>query len=354
MVACRLSGSAKQGYGFPRPPKSAVIHATAANCVQQRPYPKSAVSWFARLRPHPFTGESLPCALCGGRESIVVGRRDRWFVPLRNVLCCGCGLVFLDPMPRADEIASYYRDEYCAHYHGDPRPRPKALLRDERGARERMVLLAPLLRKGDRVLDIGAGTGAFVAAANAAGWLAEGVEPNREFAAFGTRHHRVRVHSTLFEDAPLAADSFDLITSSHVFEHLRRPNEAFARVHRLLRPAGHFHILVPDIADPLRTPSARWHFGHAHGFTRQTLAMLAWKTGFELLPESPPTGAHLLLRRLDAPQVDWMRFPGHAQEMRRHFAEHTAWRHFASATPYRRFFERMARFRRERRALRES
>lgn len=312
------------------------------------------MSWLSRFKPYRFTGESLPCVLCGARERSVVGRRDRWFMPLRNVLCGGCGLVFLDPMPSADEIAAYYREEYRAHYHGSREPRPKALLRDERGARERVALLAPLLRKGDRVLDIGAGTGAFVAAANAASWLAEGVEPNRDFAAFAARHYQARIHACLLEEAPLAEGSFDLVTSSHVFEHLRRPDEAFARVHRLLKPGGHFHILVPDIADPRRTPSARWHFGHVHGFTRQTLSMLAWKSGFDLLPESPPTGPQLLLRRLGAPLADWMRHPRHAEDMARYFAEHTAWRHFTSATPYRRFFQRMARLRRERRALRSS
>lgn len=310
------------------------------------------MSWLQRLKPYRFTGESLPCAVCKGLERVVVGKRDRYWMPLRNVLCAHCGLVFLDPMPTADEIAAYYRDEYRQHYHGDSAPRAKALLRDERGARERVALLAPLLRKGERIVDIGAGTGAFVAAAQKAGWSAEGIEPNQGFAAFAAEHYRARIHATLLEDAPIADGSIDLISSSHVFEHLRAPDEAFARVHRWLRPNGVFHILVPDIADPRRTPSARFHFGHVHGFTRETLTMLALRTGFEVLPESPAHGPHLLLRRLDQPVSDWMRFPDHAEQMRQFFAEHTSWRHFTSATPYQRFFARMRRFRRERGQLR--
>jgi hypothetical protein len=71
-----------------------------------------------------------------------------------------------------------------------------------------------------------------------------------------------------------------------------------------------------------------------------------------VLPQSPSEGPHLLLRRLDQPVADWLRHPEHADEMHRFFAEHTSWRHFTSATPYQRFFRRMARFRREKRALR--
>lgn len=282
-----------------------------------------------------------------------MARHDRYWRPLRNVVCTRCGLVFLDPMPTADEIERYYRDEYRQHYHGDCIPRAKALLRDERGARERVALLAPLLRTGNRVLDIGAGTGAFVAAAVQAGWKAEGIEPNLGFAEFARQRYRAHIHATLLEHAPLADASFDLITSSHVFEHLRAPDEAFARAHRLLKSTGSFHISVPDIADPRRSPRARWHFGHAHGFTRETLAMLAWRSGFDLLPESPAQGPNLLLRRLDQPLDDWLRHPSHGAGCE-FFDRHTSLRHFTSGTPYRRFFERMGRFFREARQLRGS
>lgn len=311
------------------------------------------LSWLQRLIPYRFVGESRPCALCGGLDRAVVGTRDRYLMPLRNVLCQGCGLVFLDPMPTEAEIERYYRDEYRQHYHGDSKPRAKSLLRDERGARERVALLAPLLRKGDRVLDIGSGTGAFVAAADAAGWNATGVEPHQGYSAFAREHYQADIHATTLEQAPLQPGSFDLVTSSHVFEHLPEPQQAFALVHRLLSPDGLFHIHVPDISDPRRTPSARWHFGHVHGFTRETLAMLAWRSGFDVLDESPPSGPNLFLRRLDQPVSDWMRYPQHPETMRQFFAEHTAWRHFTSATPYRRFFARMSRFSRERRRLRK-
>lgn len=308
-------------------------------------------SWLSRLRPFRFTGESLPCSLCGGRERSVVGRRDRYLMPLTNVLCTDCGLVFLDPMPTSEEIDRYYREQYREHYHGDSQPRAKALLRDARGAAERVRLLSAFVRPGMRVLDIGAGTGAFVAAANAAGWAAEGIEPHLGFARYANEHLGARVHATTLETAPVEAGSFDLVSSSHVFEHLRDPLAAFRRVHELLRADGIFHVGVPDIADPKRTPSARFHFGHTHGFTRETLTMMALRAGFEPIDGSSENGPVLILRRRDEPVSDWLRFPGHAQVMQAFFRERTALRHFTSATPYLKFFRRMRRFRRERKLL---
>lgn len=309
------------------------------------------MSLLQRLLPYRFTGESLPCALCGSRERQVVATRDRKLKRLRNVLCTHCGLVFLDPMPTSEEISAFYRDEYRERYHGAAQPRPKALLRDERGAAWRAGVLAPHLAGGARVLDVGAGAGAFLAAATRAGWQAEGVEPHRGFAAFAREYYGAQVHACNFEDAPLLPGSYDLVTSSHVFEHLRTPQAACARVHALLKQGGLFHLLVPDISDPKRTPIARWHFGHVHGFTRETLHMLVLRAGFDLHPASPTEGPHLLLRRLPAPAADWMRYPGHAERMQRFFAEHTMARHFFSATPYQRFLKRMRRFRGEAKAL---
>jgi SAM-dependent methyltransferase len=216
-----------------------------------------------------------------------------------------------------------------------------------------VALLSAWLRKGDRVLDIGAGTGAFVAAANAASWNATGIEPHQGFAAFAREHYGAHIHATTLEAAPLPDAHFDLVTSSHVFEHLRNPLDAFRRVHRLLREGGIFHVGVPDIADPRRTPIARFHFGHVHGFTRETLTMMALKAGFEPIPEANTEGPVLLLRRLPAAVADWLCFPDHANQMRRFFAEHTLWRHLTSPVPYQRFMQRMRRFRREKRQLQQ-
>jgi hypothetical protein len=123
---------------------------------------------------------------------------------------------------------------------------------------------------------------------------------------------------------------------------------AFLRVRELLAPAGVFHVLVPDIGDRRRTPIARWHPAHVHGFTRATLTMMALKAGF-VLDEYDDGTPQLLLRNAPVP-TPWFVYPDHARTMRAFFDTHTWWRHLASATPYRKFVRRMMRFARERSA----
>jgi len=46
-------------------------------------------------------------------------------------------------------------------------------------------------------------------------------------------------------DMTFADDSFDLVISSDIFEHVRGPSSAFAEIYRVLRPGGHHIFTVP-------------------------------------------------------------------------------------------------------------
>lgn len=49
-----------------------------------------------------------------------------------------------------------------------------------------------------------------------------------------------------------AAGSFDLVVTSDIFEHVRKPYVGFAEVHRVLRPGGR-HIFSIPVQEPMRT-----------------------------------------------------------------------------------------------------
>ena len=68
---------------------------------------QDVISTFTRMKRYKFTGETIPCDLCGAVERDIVGRRDRYGNPLQTCLCRGCGLVFTSPMPTDLEVDNF-------------------------------------------------------------------------------------------------------------------------------------------------------------------------------------------------------------------------------------------------------
>ncbi len=298
-------------------------------------------STLTRMRAHRFEGDLVRCNLCGADDHRVVGTRDRYFKPLRTVLCAGCGLVFSNPMPRAAGLSEYYEDGYRQHYTGAAKPRRVAVLRSFESAHRRRDLLRPLLHDGTRLLDVGSGGGEFVSYLRQEGVDASGLEPDRSFSEYARGEYDIPVITGNWEDADLGGDRLvDVVTAYHVLEHLRTPLEALRRMHSCLGDGGHLCVSVPDIYNPDGTPYARFHVAHVHNFCRETLIMMALRVGFRVCDEVPTRSTTVVFRK-DDPVDDWLIFPDTYEKMAAYFAAHTNLRYFFSAKPYSRWFLRM-------------
>lgn len=294
-----------------------------------------------RRRRYPLRhrGGRQPCNLCGGDDVAVVRTRDRYLDHLVNVMCRHCGLVFIDPMPTEEDVYDYYRSAFWKSSQGKDEPTAKRINRDRRFARNRMEKIAYVLKPGARILDVGSGSGEFLALANAAGFQTEGIEPNLGYARYAERVLGVAVHAEPLAAVDFGERRFDHITCNHVLEHMRDPLGALRRFHMLLEPDGHLDVFVPDLSDPDSSPLRHLHAGHLYGFTPETLVMMAAKAGFESLG-APHVGTWLVFRRLAAPDPDWFRFPHHAAASEAMFRERTLLRHLLSGASVIRLFAR--------------
>jgi SAM-dependent methyltransferase len=104
--------------------------------------------------------------------------------------------------------------------------------------------------RDSRVLDLGCGRGGVAEVIWRDVRLAAGIDPDSR----SLTEHRAQgmpVVRGVGERLPFAADSFDLVVSVWVLEHLADPLETFIEVRRVLRPGGHFVFLTPNLRNPL-------------------------------------------------------------------------------------------------------
>ena len=157
--------------------------------------------------------------------------------------CHDCGVLFVNPLPRPEDLARQYAPDGAWAETRKLRAEQPAQAPPARDSRD--VVLDALAAhvpvyappRGARVLDFGCGPGKFLDRLQDAGWETYGIEPST--AAPFERHRKL-------ERAP-ADGSFDLVLINHVLEHVTNPIEIIELLAQSLRHGGVLFVGVPAI-----------------------------------------------------------------------------------------------------------
>ena len=323
-------------------------------------------------RPAPT--EDTACNLCGARNEVVVGTRDRDGHPLRTVLCRTCGLIWTNPRPSAADMNAYYETTYRADYKGQAAPPLRKIVRGFLGAADRRTMLRPLLapdrrvrshgsqrlagpapQEAVRMLDVGCGAGELVYLMRRDGVDASGLEPGIEFAEFARTVLRVPIQTAAVDAATVSDASLDLVTMFHALEHVSDPRSVLHTARGWLKRGGRLVVEVPNIAALVQAPSHQYHYAHLHHFTGSTLGALGEAAGLRLVDtrytEDRGNVICVFERADDGPRPP----AGLEAEAARTLAalsSHSAISHYLSAVPFTRALGRFRRRVAENRLLR--
>lgn len=228
-------------------------------------------------------GAQTACPAC---EQVEHGEALERYGKYELFACGGCGLQFWEP--RAMPDACWYEQMYGG--------RDKELMPLEPG--HRYFLGDPKAPGRGELLDIGCGTGGFLAAAREAGYEVTGTELDRNAASFAKeRLGLARVLGlTISEFAKQwPEEKFDVVTFFEVLEHQAVPVEFLRDVRSCLRPGGYIALSVPN--------RERWQTGpdvldyppnHFLRWNAEALKNFLSAQGFETLAirEQPAGVAH--------------------------------------------------------------
>lgn len=276
------------------------------------------------------------CPVCGSanREPLHDGLRDRVFhcAPgAWTLYCCDeCGSGYLDPRPTPETIGLAY-SRYFTHFDGEQEVERtgafhrfrRALSNGYRNARfgtdlkpaTRLGYWAALLfprrraeleagarslpypERGQTLLDVGCGNGAFLEIANALGWDAVGIEPDPK-AVEASRKRGVKVRQGDIRALDGQAERYDVITMNHVIEHVHAPAVLLEACFRLLKTGGLLWINTPNLGSAGHSLYGPYWRGlepprHLILFTWNSLELILTTVGFGQttpLPARPQAG----------------------------------------------------------------
>lgn len=194
------------------------------------------------------------------------------------VKCPVCGLVYI--VNFQDGMTSYATDDYFTNKHQYTSRWDDFCLIF--GA---MVDEIVRFKPTGRLLDVGAGVGAFLHVARQRGFEVQGVEVSEWASAFAREEKNLPVITGTLEDAKLRSRDFDVIVVNHVIEHVQDPRSLLEEISRLLKDDGILVLGVPNIGSLMaRLMGAKWSSlrpdEHIWHFTPRTLTLLAERSGF--------------------------------------------------------------------------
>jgi 2-polyprenyl-3-methyl-5-hydroxy-6-metoxy-1,4-benzoquinol methylase len=110
-------------------------------------------------------------------------------------------------------------------------------------------MIAPLVRPGQQVLEVGCGRGDTLAALATLGCVCTGTEPSQEMIDLCRQYDGIDFRLGTAERLEFPGQSFDLVFSMQVLEHLH-PDDVplhFAEALRVLRPGGIVAVETPNL-----------------------------------------------------------------------------------------------------------
>jgi 2-polyprenyl-3-methyl-5-hydroxy-6-metoxy-1,4-benzoquinol methylase len=201
--------------------------------------------------------------------------------------CSDCQVRFTQHIPDAEAIGRYYQsDNYISHSdtgQGIINKLYKLARKFTLISKRKLVTTQTGLTKG-KLLDVGCGTGAFLATMKQANWQVTGLEPDAG-AREKVRHLYGIAAMQADELFHLAPNSFDAITMWHVLEHVHDLHGYLEQFKSILTSKGRLFIAVPNYtATDANHYEANWAAydvpRHLYHFSPKSMGQLALQHGF--------------------------------------------------------------------------
>ena len=237
-----------------------------------------------------YTLRKNPC-LCGEKRYVLLATKDRYGVPIRTVLCLGCGLVRSDPYYDERTLADFYSKQYRPLYTGSETATEDFFSQQRTFGRDIVAFLSEKVFdgkeiEGKKVFEVGCGAGGILEAFRERGNEVFGCDYGETYIAYGKQQGLSLVAGGAKTLAQFGIA--DIIILNHTLEHMTEPLAELEQVKKLLSPSGILYIALPGIYslhDGYRGRFVKGYLQNAHiwYFTLKTLSAIVERSGFALV-----------------------------------------------------------------------
>jgi len=223
----------------------------------------------------------------------------------RNVQCSGCSLVYSTPIIPFEKIQHLYKTSYFLEL-----DQLEAMADDYEKLFFKYV---PGVSETTRVLEVGCANGHFLNRLKRKGFTNfSGVEPGKKAYSHTDETIKPHVKNDFLYDNMFKHESFDVICSFQVFDHILDPNDFLKKIYRYLKPGGFFfqihhnvNSLLPTI---LGSKASTFDIEHIHLWSPKTMRLILKKNGFKVSVLKNISTRYLIGHALERlPMFPWLK-----------------------------------------------
>lgn len=209
--------------------------------------------------------ENVNCNLCGENDYKTF---KVFSYNYKLVKCNNCGLVYLNPRPKEEEMSEEYNENYHIDKILQSLPSGKKEINDKINKNLGRINEINKLKENinnRKILDIGCGAGFFLAGMKRSGWKVRGIEISDWAKNYAEEVLKLEVEYSSIEEADYK-EKFDVITMFHVLEHLPDPSDSLLKISKFLKKDGLLFIKGPNFGSFDRM----WHGKKWKGYLDKT------------------------------------------------------------------------------------
>ena len=247
------------------------------------------MDWTYRAYMKDLDLQYVNCNLCGDNRAEKLFQMQVFTV----VKCARCGLVYLNPRPRPEDMMKVYdsRDYYFSDgkqtdmFYGYP---------DYTKLQKHIYFVAeelirPIRNMGPgKLLDVGCGMGFMLKRFQELGWESYGIDISSYATEYARSELGLNVSTGTVDKFNFPENFFDLVTVILTIEHMPEPRATLQKLYKLMKTGSIIIIATHDI-DGLWPKMARskWQHlfvpEHLFFFAKRTLKRLLEDTGFNII-----------------------------------------------------------------------
>jgi len=189
------------------------------------------------------------CLCCNRNHEndVIISEKDRYGIPVKNVICSKCGLIRSQTIFSEESNISFYKNYYRDIYVGLSKP-DEQFFDDQKSRGKNFLSLVKThidLNEIRQILEIGCGSGGIMFPFHNMGISCKGIDFNKEYLKFGRSKGLLLLYGDYKNQ--IEDESIDLLILSHVMEHFTNPIEEMIEVIKKVTINKYLLIEVPGI-----------------------------------------------------------------------------------------------------------